>query len=354
MTLLRLYEGAARHDGTSRCVSQRALSSVIRPRSGRSSRHRKENMLDYNALAALAAVAHEGSFECAARQLHVTPSAISQRIKLLEARVGRILIDRGPPCAATAEGLLLCRHAEGVNLLEHARHHALPWLRDEQASHAHTTLRTGVNADSLASWFLPALAQDSAQAHVLFDVVIEDQDHTLALMRSGHVLVAVTAQAQPLQGFHSTPSGSLRYRATASPAYMQRYFSEGVNAETLAQAPALRFNQKDALQTRWMAQLPGGSTVAPPNHWIASAQSFVDACVVGLGWGINPANLVQPHLDAGRLVQLAPGLELPLPLFWHCVQKSSALLMLLGQALSQHAREVLTPANADRRLSYLP
>lgn len=340
MTTLRTV---VRHLSSSRVAASHPSSDI-----------QKKNMLDYNALSALAAVVREGSFERAARSLHVTPSAISQRIKLLESRVGRILVDRGPPCTATAEGLRLCRHTEDVNLLEHELHSALPWLRDEQADHAHTTLRIGVNADSLASWFLPALVQVSAQAHVLFDVVIEDQDHTLALMRSGHVLAAVTAQAQPLQGFHSTPLGSLHYLATASPAYMQRYFSEGVNAQTLAQAPALRFNQKDELQTRWMAQLPGGGAVAPPNHWIASAQGFVDACVVGLGWGINPANLVQPHLAAGRLVQLVPGVELPVPLYWHCVQKPSALLVLLGQAVSQHAREVLTPDTADRRLSSLP
>ncbi len=300
-------------------------------------------MLDYNALAALAAVAREGSFERAARRLHVTPSAISQRIKLLEARVGRILLDRGPPCSATAEGLLLCRHAEGVSLLEHELHSALPGLRDDDADHAHTTLRIGVNADSLASWFVPALAQVSEQAQVLFDLVIEDQDHTLALMRSGQVLAAVTAQAAPLQGFHSTPLGSLQYLATASPRYMARYFSDGVNAQTLAQAPALRFNQKDELQARWMAQLPGmaAANVALPNHWIASAQGFVDACVSGLGWGINPASLVQAHLDEGRLVQVVPGVELPVPLYWHCVQKPGALLVLLGQAVSQHARATL-------------
>jgi LysR family transcriptional regulator (chromosome initiation inhibitor) len=41
-------------------------------------------VLDYPALSALAAVVREGSFECAARTLNVTPSAISQRLRLLE------------------------------------------------------------------------------------------------------------------------------------------------------------------------------------------------------------------------------------------------------------------------------
>ena len=55
-------------------------------------------MLDYAALAALAAVIREGSFERAASALHVTPSAVSQRIRSLEERVGCALVVREQPC----------------------------------------------------------------------------------------------------------------------------------------------------------------------------------------------------------------------------------------------------------------
>ena len=51
-------------------------------------------MLDYSALSALAAVIREGSFERAAQSLHVTPSAVSQRIRLLEERLGCALVVR--------------------------------------------------------------------------------------------------------------------------------------------------------------------------------------------------------------------------------------------------------------------
>ena len=49
-------------------------------------------------LAAFAAVLEEGSFEAAARRLCVTPSAVSQRIKALEDRLGQVLLVRQPPC----------------------------------------------------------------------------------------------------------------------------------------------------------------------------------------------------------------------------------------------------------------
>ena len=76
-------------------------------------------MLDYAALQALAAVLREGSFERAAQRLHVTPSAVSQRIKQLEERAGQVLVQRGSPCTGTEAGRHLCLHLEQV-----AYHHA--------------------------------------------------------------------------------------------------------------------------------------------------------------------------------------------------------------------------------------
>ncbi|GBH23948.1 hypothetical protein BvRS1_09970 [Burkholderia vietnamiensis] len=67
-------------------------------------------MLDYALLDALAAVIRPGSFERAAKELNVTPSAVSQRVKLLEERVGSVLVKRGQPGVATPSGALLCRH----------------------------------------------------------------------------------------------------------------------------------------------------------------------------------------------------------------------------------------------------
>jgi LysR family transcriptional regulator (chromosome initiation inhibitor) len=49
-------------------------------------------MPDPAQLAALAAVHRRGSFDRAAAELHVTPSAISQRIKALEEAAGTLLL----------------------------------------------------------------------------------------------------------------------------------------------------------------------------------------------------------------------------------------------------------------------
>ena len=210
-------------------------------------------MLDYAALAALHAVVQHGSFERAALALHVTPSAVSQRIRALEERVGSALVVRDKPCRPTEAGRRLCQHVDRVRMLEQDLQGAVPGLPRDGAQRV--PLPVAVNADSLATWFAPAAAAFAADAPVLLQVAVDDQDHTAEWLRSGAVLAAVTAQARPPAGCSSRALGAMRYVATASPAFVQRHFAQGVGAASLARAPSLRFNAKDELQSRWAQRL---------------------------------------------------------------------------------------------------
>lgn len=275
-------------------------------------------------LAALAAVDRRGSFEAAAASLGVTPSAISLRIKTLEDRVGCLLIRRGQPARATETGLRLIRHHDQVALLEQALAADLPGAATGTA-----TLRLAVNADSLATWVIEALA---ATEGLLFDLVIDDQDHSQDWLRRGDVAGAITGHAGPLQGCETVPLGALRYRATASPGFRARHFAEGVTAQTLACAPALNFSNKDRLQEVWVAQVTGRALVLPA-HRIGSTQGFVDAALAGLGWGMNPERLVTAHLASGHLVELVADHPLDVPLFWQFSRLAAPAMAPLTRAL---------------------
>ncbi|MBM6581085.1 LysR family transcriptional regulator ArgP [Microvirga sp. BT689] len=293
-------------------------------------------MLDYDLLSALAAVIRTGSFERAAQHLNVTPSAISQRVKLLEERIGAVLVIRGQPCLATEAGQRLCQHVEQVALLENSLRQSLPGLEPEGRP---VTLRIAVNADSLATWFIPAMAETNG---FLFDLVLDDQDYSADWLRRGEVIAAVTSHGKPIQGCNCQPLGVLRYVATASPDYMARWFAEGLDEHSIARAPCLVFNQKDRLQSLWLRQA-FGTDGRPPVHWLPSSQAFVDGALAGLGWGMNPEMLVLDHLQAGRLVALKPGQVLEVPLFW---QQSRIVSLLLGevtQAVLKTARTLLMP-----------
>lgn len=292
-------------------------------------------MLDPAQLAALAAVHRRGAFDLAAADLNVTPSAVSQRIKALEEATGTLLIRRGQPARATEAGLRLIRHHDDVALLEHQLAQDLPALAPSLA-----TLRLAVNADSLATWVIQGLAQTQG---LLFDLVIDDQDVSQDWLRRGEVVAAITAHPGPLQGCDTVALGSLRYRATASPAYMARWFPTGVTPEALRLAPALTFSDNDRLQDRWVARQTAGQAkrAALPSHRIASTQGFVDACLYDLGWGLNPEPLVVRHLDAGTLVELAPDTALDVSLHWQFTRLAAPALAPVTAALRRAARDLL-------------
>lgn len=297
-------------------------------------------MLETSLLATVAAVVREGSFERAAHALSLTPSAVSQRIRLLEERVGAVLVVRGQPCTATQVGARLCRHAETVALLEEDLHRDMPMLRPPDAPRDRATIRIAINADSLATWFMPAMRDFCSEGSTLLNLSVEDQDRTSDWLLRGHVLAAVTSLASPVQGCRSRKLGALRYCATASPAFVQRWFATGVTAETLARAPSLVFDRNDRLQDRWVRRLLRRE-VALPAHRLPAPQAFVEAVLGGLGWGMNPVPLVQAHLEAGRLVELVPGRMMDLPLYWQAARLPLPELDRLSRAVLQVAQAAL-------------
>ncbi len=292
-------------------------------------------MLDPDQLAALVAVHRRGSFDLAAAALGVTQSAVSQRLRALEEQVGVMLIRRGVPSVATAAGLRLIRHWDELALLEQQLAADLPGLTVAPAQ-----VRIAVNADSLATWVIPALASVPG---VLFDLVIDDQDFSQDWLRRGEVAAAVTAHPGPLQGCDTVPLGVLRYRASASPAFMARWFPAGVTAAALQKAPSLTFSDKDSLQAAWVSALTGlrVDKVALPGHRLASTHGFVDACLCGLGWGLNPEPLVAAHLDAGRLVDMVPGRVLDVALHWQFARLTGAAIAPLTRAMRDAAAKGL-------------
>jgi len=307
-------------------------------------------MIDYQAARAVAMVVQTGSFEKAARALHVTPSAVSQRVKQLEDRLGAVLIARGTPCTATEKGAWLCRHMDHVGMLEKDLMAHLPGLDEPRAAAGRVTLNIASNADSLATWLLKAVSAFGHETGYLFNIAVDDQDHTAEWLEKGRVLAAVTSVARPVPGCHVTALGAIRYITAASPAFVARHFSGGFGADALAAAPALTFDQKDRLQNRW-ARLAAGRDVVYPTHWLPSVHSFVEAALDGMGWGLHPEPLVADHLSAGRLVELVPGLRVHVPLFWQINRLAAEQLSGLTRRIVATARATLHQHTDDSTIN---
>ena len=285
-------------------------------------------MVDYKLLIALAAVIEHAGFERAASNLGLSQSAVSQRIKLLEARLGTAVLVRSAPPQATAAGQRLLNHVQQVRLLERDLQADLPQMADAAGR---TRLRVALNADSLATWWAAAVSAWCERERVLLDLQVEDQDVGLRRMRSGEVAACLCAAEQPVAGARSLLLGQMPYLAVASPAFVARHFPQGVAAADVARIPAVVFGPDDRLQHRFVQQL--GVTGEFDYHLCPSSEGFVRMLEAGVGWGMVPALQVTEELETGRLLQLLPGQTLEVPLYWHYWRSGGQLLAGLTDEL---------------------
>lgn len=304
----------------------------------------------------LAVVIDEGTFDAAARRLRITPSAVSQRVKALEQQLGRVLVVRSKPVRATEAGAPIVRLARQVALLEHD---ALTEFGLDEASARPLSLALAVNADSLATWFLPALARVGERHPVVFDLHRDDQDFTAGLLESGTVLGAVTSQSAPVAGCLVRPLGVMRYEAVATPEFATRWGlalrrgtrgpgAPGRTAQrtrragpeaALSVAPLVDFDRRDDLQREHLAA-QGVDPDEPPRHFVPASSDFATAVKLGLGWGMLPAFQSAEELERGALVRL-DGAPIDVPLYWQQWNLRSTLLTVVADELAAEARTAL-------------
>jgi LysR family transcriptional regulator (chromosome initiation inhibitor) len=268
--------------------------------------------VDYRGLAALDAVIDYGSFDKAAAALSITQSAVSQRIRMLENSAGELLIVRSQPPSPTEAGQKLIAHYRQVRLLEAALARG-PGEGDDQAP---PEISIAVNADSAATWLQEAVTPLMSSGDCMLQIRLDDQDHTLTMLREGRVFGCVTSETAQVAGTTATPLGIMRYLCVASPKFAARWFPDGLTAEAVRHAPVLEFDRKDALQSRFIAQHTG-YTGRYPHHSFASSDGFVRFVEAGFGYGMLPTLQCERQLKAGMLVDLTPGVWLDVPLVWH-------------------------------------
>ncbi|WP_336706386.1 LysR family transcriptional regulator ArgP [Oerskovia sp. USHLN155] len=276
-------------------------------------------------LRALDAIATTGTFDAAAQHLGVTPSAISQRMRALETSVGQVLVRRGRPATLTAPGEVLVRHARHL-ALQHAE--VLAELDLTSGSTPEVTLV--ITGDALTTWALPVLAEASSWARL--EILREDQDHSIDLLRDGTAVAAITSVPTAVPGCRSTPLGRMRYRPMASPAFVERWFPGGPTAAALAVAPVLVFDRKDDLQDRYLGRRRGG-----PRHYVPASHEFLRAVGLGMGWGMLPDLQSHDAEVAGRLVGFDDAASLTVPQYWQQWRLHSPTLDRVAAAVREAA-----------------
>ncbi|WP_394248577.1 LysR family transcriptional regulator ArgP [Arthrobacter pityocampae] len=283
---------------------------------------------------ALAVIIDRGSFEAAASALSVSPSAISQRIRALEVAVGRPVVTRTRPLRPTDAGQAVIRFARQFDLLAADLAAELDATRDGPRRR----LTIVVNGDSLHTWALPALARvaDTLQLEILR----EDEEYSLELLRSGAASAAITSVASAVPGCSSQPLGIMRYVPVCSPGYRDTWFPAGATPERLSLAPVVLFDRKDDLQDRYLRSRTGAAP-DPPRHYVPAAQEFAGAVRLGMGWGL--VSDLELQSDPRDLVPLDPEGHVDVPLYWQQWRHGSAALTAVGEAVLQAAAQFLRP-----------
>ena len=286
--------------------------------------------MDPDQLATLGAIVDEGSFDAAAYELSITPSAVSQRIKALEAAVGQVVVQRTAPCRPTRAGEVLLRLARQQEVL-----HREAWNELGGGEGRRTALTVAVNADSLATWFGEVLCAAAGWDDVTVRLRVDDQDHTAQLLRSGEVLGGITSHPTAVSGCRSIPLGLMRYLPVATPSLRERH-RDGRSVGWAAM-PVVRFNARDDLQTSFLRSRgarPG------PLHEVPASDAYATAVRGGLGWGMLPVQQLGTSLERGELVRLSRD-HLDVPLHWQVWRMESERVGRLTDAVVAASRRGL-------------
>ncbi len=297
---------------------------------------------DPDALECLAAIVEEGGFERAAQRLSITQSAVSQRLRSLEAQVGTVLIVPSRPLKPTAAGLLLLKHTKQLRLLRADLERDLRELAPGSTGGGREEERISIaiNADCIATWALGALG-DLVRQGLPLEIIADDQDFTQEWLRSGQVLGCVTTLKQPLRGCRLVPLGAMDYVAVASPDFARAHAPNGLSPHNFSRIPFMAFNRKDDMQAEFVSKAFGLKRVSLSQMFVPSSEGQVRAVLAGWGASVVPALLVRDLMVAGRLLDLLPGKVLPIQLYWHCWNLESDVLDALSAALSAGAARAL-------------
>ncbi|QGF23717.1 LysR family transcriptional regulator ArgP [Raineyella fluvialis] len=295
--------------------------------------------MNFEQLRALLAVVDEGTFEAAADELRVSPSAISQRIKALEASVGNVVVRRTVPCTATEAGAVLLRMARQVALLETEAIEALGAGDPGQA-----LLPLAVNADSLATWFRPVLREAAGWQDTILRLQLEDEEHTSDLLRGGDVVGAVTAAPRAVAGCRTEKLGAIRYQPVAAPDLLERFtrLRGGRRVVEWSRMPVLRYGPKDDLQNKFLRAR--GVEQLPAAHQIPSSEAYLAAARAGLGWGLVPEVQMGESLAEGSLEIVVADGHRDVPLYWQVWKLGSARIERLTAAVHRASASLLSAA----------
>jgi LysR family transcriptional regulator, chromosome initiation inhibitor len=293
--------------------------------------------LDYKLIHALDVVLTEQQFEKAAEKLHITQSAVSQRIKQLEQMVAQPVLVRSQPPVATKVGQALLRHFRQVKQLELELLEQL--FTDRQAQSVSVPI--AVNADTLASWFIPALAPLLKTNAIQLNLQVCDETRTQELLKKGEVYAALSCQKKSFSGCKTQFIGEIDYILCATTEFNDKYFKQGITRQSLKRAPGVVFDQLDNMHLDYLKQHYQLSSADFPYHIMRSSEAFVSMALAGAAYCLLPQTQVNEYLATGQLLDLAPQQHLVRELYWHSWVLERGVFKQISSTVVEYGKALL-------------
>lgn len=294
-------------------------------------------MLDYKLVEAFAIVIIEGGFEKASHKLHLTQSAVSQRVRLLEEQYGQILLKRSSPPEPTEYGLPLLVHYRKVQQLETD----LLTHRPNNQRTPFSSLSIAVNSDSLSTWFYETVKDILEKDKIVLDLHLDDQDNTHEHMQSGKVWGCISTRKRPFQGCKVTHLGRMRYGIFATHLFSSKWFPVGLTLQTAENAPMARYNRKDDLNRRMFKTIFNDTPQSPPTFFLPSTEMYGHFVTEGHCYGILPEQQSREHEATGKIMNLSPHHWISVELYWHTWTMKSETMENFNNFFIRNAQKLL-------------
>ncbi|MDR0805879.1 MAG: LysR family transcriptional regulator ArgP [Enterobacteriaceae bacterium] len=290
--------------------------------------------IDYKSLRLLDLIIKEQGFEKAASKLFITQSAVSQRVKQLENQVGTLLLTRTVPPKPTKYGEKLLGLLYHVQLIEHD-------MFSNDYGHYTLNIPISVNADSLATWVLPALKDFLEDSSIRLDIKTDDESRTLDYLIRGEVVGAISLQPLPIIGGRCDLLGTLDYIFVSTPSFAEKYFPKGVTQDALLKTPIVAFDFTSDMHHSFLQQYFGLTPGSLPCHIVGSSEAYIKLILQDSACCMISKQQIKEELASGKIINLVPNLVQHKKLYWHRYLPESETIKKMSHCIVQYANSVL-------------
>lgn len=269
------------------------------------------SLFSANLIAFMAIVRH-GTVHAAAAELHLTQTAVTQRIRALERNLRTSLFLRSRKgMKLTQEGEALLRYCKGAADLEGQALSQISGAGSEQSIHVTVAGPTSVMTSRVVD---QCVALYSQWPGLYLHFIVSDATDRLALVRSGRTSAAIVPPEQVPNEMDSKTLKPDKYVLVATSKWRRRKL-----VDILEEERVIDFDESDSTTLNYLKKFALISRLKKSRLYVNSNEAIINLFCQGVGFGTLTQEIAKPFLNSGELITLNSGsvMEDPLAVAWY-------------------------------------